>query len=309
MRLSFSCSLAAACTTAILTLPVVAGSAPPGDLSGIEAGRAPAPFRVEVVGSGPPMLFIPGLASSGAVWERAVAHFKGRYECHVLTLAGFAGEPPVEGPFLETMRQGIARYIRAKKLERPVLVGHSLGAYLVFSLGASEPDLVGPLIAVDGLPCGPAAIRPNLTPEELKQGEQIGRFLTSARREDFLKQQRAMLQMWITDPGQVDLAARWAESSDQGTVGKAMGELWSRDLRPEVVKIKAAVLLIGAAPGGSGEVPAEEMKQRYRAQVEKIQDRTVVFAAKARHFIMFDEPDWLNRQIDEFLAARRGKQN
>ena len=54
---------------------------------------APTAFRVEVSGTGRPMILIPGLASAGAVWQTTVAHFATRYTCHVLTLAGFAGVP------------------------------------------------------------------------------------------------------------------------------------------------------------------------------------------------------------------------
>jgi pimeloyl-ACP methyl ester carboxylesterase len=48
-------------------------------------------FRVQVSGTGRPILLIPGLASSGDTWETTVAHLSDRFTCHVLTLAGFAG--------------------------------------------------------------------------------------------------------------------------------------------------------------------------------------------------------------------------
>src|ERR1700677_1286306 len=72
----------------------------------------PAPFKAVVTGSGPPMILIPGLASGGNVWDGTVAHFKDRYQCHVLTLAGFAGQPAMDGPFLEKVRDGIVKYIQ-----------------------------------------------------------------------------------------------------------------------------------------------------------------------------------------------------
>ena len=274
-------------------------------LAATPCSAAEPPFKVDVAGSGPPVVLIPGLASAGAVWEPVVDHLKGRYECHVLTLAGFAGQKPFEGPFLDTVRDGIAAYIKEKKLDKPVLIGHSLGGYMVFAVGAAHPDLVGPLVAVDGLPCGPAVIKPDLTAEELKQGEAIGKFVTEAKREDFLKHQKAFFGRWVTDPKKVALLAKWSEASDQATVGRAMGELWSRDLRPDVAKIKAPVLLVGAAPDGWPGVTGEDMQKRYKSQVAKAPDATVVFAAKAKHFIMFDEPEWLNKQIDEFLKAKR----
>ena len=51
----------------------------------------PTSFRVQVVGKGRPMILIPGLMSSGETWNSTVARYQDRFECHVLTLAGFAG--------------------------------------------------------------------------------------------------------------------------------------------------------------------------------------------------------------------------
>jgi N-formylmaleamate deformylase len=47
-------------------------------------------FRVQVSGYGQPMILIPGLASSGEIWNSTVDRYARTYECHVLTLAGFA---------------------------------------------------------------------------------------------------------------------------------------------------------------------------------------------------------------------------
>ena len=66
------------------------------------------------------MVLIPGLLSSGEVWQATVERFKTRYECHVLTLAGFAGQPPAAlagRPFLETVGRDLARYIEVERLE------------------------------------------------------------------------------------------------------------------------------------------------------------------------------------------------
>ena len=70
------------------------------------AQTPPPSFHVDIIGKGKPMILIPGFASSGKTWDSTVARYKDRYQCHVLTLAGFAGEPRIEAPFLETVAQG-----------------------------------------------------------------------------------------------------------------------------------------------------------------------------------------------------------
>src|SRR5213078_1825733 len=102
-------------------------------------------FRVEVSGHGRPILFIPGLASPGAAWKTTVAHYQDRYTCHVLSLAGFAGAPAISEPLIATVRRELAQYIRDQHLDKPIVVGHSLGGTLTLDLASHEPGLVGPI--------------------------------------------------------------------------------------------------------------------------------------------------------------------
>src|SRR5215831_15323666 len=84
-------------------------------------------FHVDVVGRGRPMILIPGLSSSPDTWTTTVARYRDRYECHVLTLAGFVGQPPVAEPLIASVRRELAVYIRDRHLDHPIIVGHSLG--------------------------------------------------------------------------------------------------------------------------------------------------------------------------------------
>jgi pimeloyl-ACP methyl ester carboxylesterase len=286
----------------LATLAAFAGSASVH----AEAPKA-APFAVKVVGKGKPMILIPGLACSGEVWDSTVDHFKDRYECHVLTLAGFAGQPPMNGPFLEAVSKGIVDYIRAKKLDKPVIVGHSLGGFLVYLLGETEPDLVGPLIAVDGLPCLGAMFNPNATPDTLKrQGAMMQARFEKASREDYVKNLDSFINGWLKGNSALEKVSKWGSDSDQPTVARAMGELVARDLRPDVGRIKSRVLHLAAYDKGMAASGAtrEMLAKRVESQLEKVPNHKLVVAEDSRHFIMYDAPDWLLKQMDEFLAAK-----
>jgi pimeloyl-ACP methyl ester carboxylesterase len=269
------------------------------------AAKGKAPFKVKVVGKGRPMILIPGLTCSGEVWDSTVEHFKGKYECHVLTLAGFAGQPPIEGPFLQTMRQAIARYIRDKKLTRPVIVGHSLGGFLAFALAIHEPDLVGPLVSVDGLPCLPALFNPKIDSVGLKkQAEAMRKQMTGASRKEFLAGQEKILAFWVSDKKNLEKVKKWAADSDRATVIKAFTELFSQDLRAEVSRIKSPVLLLGAYDKSMASlVKREDVVKNYTAQVAKIPRHKVAVPDNARHFLMFDVPKWMFEQMDSFLKG------
>src|SRR5271169_3039835 len=50
-------------------------------------------FSDEIVGTGPDLVFIPGLASSRDTWKATAERLKTHYRLHLIQLAGFAGEP------------------------------------------------------------------------------------------------------------------------------------------------------------------------------------------------------------------------
>jgi len=100
----------------------------PTPAAGTAKVKTAAAFTVSVVGNGPPVLLIPGLSCDGSVWNATMEHLKGRFQCHVVSLAGYAGAPPMAaGPFLPYVHDQIVAYVKAKGLRQPAIVGHRLG--------------------------------------------------------------------------------------------------------------------------------------------------------------------------------------
>jgi pimeloyl-ACP methyl ester carboxylesterase len=266
------------------------------------------PFNVEVIGHGQPMILIPGLSSSGQVWQSTVARYKANYECHVLTLAGFAGEPPTLAPFLENVRLGLANYIREKKLRKPVVVGHSLGGILTLWLASKEPELVGPIIIVDALPYAPTAMQPNATPESLKsQAEAMRKALLAQSPEPRQQMQLTTLQTMITDSSNVALAAKWGDLSDPATIAQAMYEMFVIDLRPDLARIKAPTLVIGTWIGLRQYATREQVEKSFREQYATLFGHKFVMSEKAKHFVMLDDPEFLFKEMDSFLVSLHQK--
>ena len=264
--------------------------------------KAPLPFTVAVTGSGPPMILIPGLACGGSVWDDTVNHFKDRYECHVVSMAGFAGQPAIRGPFLQPAHDGLIRYIRERKLERPVLIGHSLGAFLAFWLGADLPDQVGPIIAVDGVPFFPALREPNTT-AELQKGTAayLSKNLKRMAPAQFAIYNRMTLTGMITRSGDLEEVAASSGQSDPTSVGQALYELLTTDLRERGKDIRSPYLLLAAAPLSPNPLERSRVEEGYAAQVAQVPNHKVVFAPRARHFIQLDDPVFFYQEVEDFL--------
>jgi pimeloyl-ACP methyl ester carboxylesterase len=272
-------------------------AAPPAPhASGAPAAPGVAPFAVTVTGHGPPIVFIPGLSSPGSVWDRAVAHLAPRYTCHVLTLAGFAGQPAMLGePFLPRERDAILAYVRAQHLERPVIVGHSLGGFLAYAIAAEAPAEIGGVVAIDGLPFLPALTNPETTAAEIEPlAAQIRATLAGQDRATFAHQTDEALAGMITSPDDVARVARDADRSDPRTVGQAVYDLMTTDLRPCLAAIPAPVWLVEAGDFATA---------AYAAQLVRAPDHRMIVAKTARHFVMLDDPALVDTTLDAFLAA------
>jgi len=265
-----------------------------------------APFKVVVTGSGPPMILIPGLASGGNVWDGTVEHFKGRYQCHVLTLAGFAGQPAIAGPFLEKVRDGIVKYIEEQKLDHPVIIGHSLGGMMSFWLAEKAPDKVGPIISVDGVPFYSALMNPGATSESMiPKATELRDMYAGITAEQFAANNRRFLAVMITDQANIDKVALLGDKSDPKAVGQAFYDLVVADLRPGLKSIKAPVLLIGSDAAANDEATKAKYHEAYAAQIKAVPHHKLVFAPKAKHFIQLDDPDFFYREVETFLKENQ----
>ena len=263
------------------------------------AVAAPKSFTVAVSGKGAPVILIPGLACGGAVWDATVARYRAHHELHVLTLAGFAGTTASDGPLLPTVRAELATYIREHALHQPIVVGHSLGGFVALWLAATEPSLVGGVVAVDSLPFFAATFDPNATEASVKpRAEMMRQMLAGATPAAFAAQNRMALTTMITDPKNIEPIAAMGKATNPQAAATAMYEMMTTDLRPQLAKIRVPVLVLAA---GQGE-PAADTAKAYEAQYASLPQHRVVVAEKARHFIMLDDPQFLFAQLDRELG-------
>jgi len=268
------------------------------------AAESPLPFKVEVTGHGRPMVLIPGLSCSGEVWNDTVARYKDRFECHVLTLAGFAGVPAKEGAFEEPMREAIASYLRQQHLKQPVVVGHSLGGFLAMDLAATHPELVGTLVIVDSYPFVTGLQQPGATPESAKAfAGQLRTMMDQQSDEAYRRNIEAgtYTRNMVIAASDHEKIVRWGLASDRKTSTEAMIELMGSDLRDKLSSIKAPTLVMTAWIAYRPYVTHASIEAALKGQYAKVSNLKYAVSDTANHFIMFDDPAWFYSQLDSVL--------
>ena len=266
------------------------------------AANAADAFQVQVTGKGAPIVLIPGLASSGAVWDGAVKHYCGDHQCHVLTLAGFAGVPAIDAPLLATAEQQLSAYIATNKLGKPVVIGHSLGGFLGLKLAIDHPEQVDRLIVVDSLPAMAATQMPSITGAQMKEmAAGMRTRMLGMDADAYQASQLQTLRTMISQEDDVQRALVWGKQSDRTTVANAMAEMMGEDLRQDIARIKAPTLVLGSWIAYKNFGNQQQFGQMYAAQYGQLPGVQVEMADTARHFIMLDDPRWMYDRIDAFL--------
>lgn len=262
-------------------------------------------LRVEVVGTGRPVVMIPGLNSAASVWTETCAALQPGVQCHILQLPGFAGAPAVATDhFLTGMRDRLLAYVDERKLDKPVVIGHSLGGVLALEMAAERPGRIDRLVIVDALPFL-AGLR-GMTPEAARGAAAAMRQqMLASTKEQWEAGTRQGAGGMSRSPANTERIVAWGLASDRATTAQAMSELWGEDLRPLLPRITAPTLVLGAwaayEPMGA---TLESTRGLYQAQYAGLAGARFAMSERGYHFLMWDDADWLVGQVKAFLAAK-----
>ena len=251
---------------------------------------APTRFSVEVVGAGPDVILIPGLTASKEVWRGTVEAVPG-YRYHLVQVAGFSGTAPrgnAQGPVVAPLADEIARYIQARGLQRPAVVGHSMGGTVSMMIAARHPARVGKVMVVDMLPepaglVGSTASGARGLADALRglSGSESGRRIISSAIRIFGN------------------AEAEESESDPDVVARATHELAGLDLTPELPRIQAPLTVVYASADVNRRAAADDA---YRSAYAPAKGAKLLRIDGSGHMIMYDQPARFAGALKGFLA-------
>lgn len=256
------------------------------------------PFEVKKSGKGSQtIIFIPGLASSGEVWNENVTKFDKNFSCYVLTMKGFAGVKPLAGASFKDWEKGIAEYIADQKIEKPIIIGHSMGGGLAMALAADYPDLLSRIVVVDGLPCLAALSDPNFKSKENNDCTSMVTKMTTMTDDQFKQMQTGTIPHLVADPSMQQTVVEWSMKSDRTTFATMYCDFSNTDLREKIQTIKCPALILL-------ESYFVNFKPAIESQYKNLKTADMRYASKGLHFIMYDDKDWYFEQLNNFLSSK-----
>lgn len=260
-------------------------------------------LSVEVIGSGPDVILIPGLASSREVWRPLATRLAATHRVHLVQLAGFAGEPwsHGDGPFVAPEVEELARYIAETGLDKPAVIGHSMGGLSGLLLAQSHPDRLGRLMIVDALPFYSAMFGPAVTPDQARPfAAQASAAIRGADDAAFRSMQVQTAAGLARDPAMREAMVDWSMTSDRQAFAAAMTDVMTTDARPGLAGMTTPVTALYATDA-EGALPPAMAQGLWEREYAALPGVKLVRVDASRHFIMADQPARFDELVDEFL--------
>ncbi len=260
-------------------------------------------ISIIAIGSGVPVVLIPGLSSPRAVWDGVAPALAKSHQVILVQVTGFAGEAPganLSPGLLDGVVADLHGYLAAHRIARAAVIGHSLGGLLGLTLTRAHPGDVGKLMLVDTLPWygmvfGPTATVEAVTPQATAMRDALT--ANYGKPADPAMAQATAARLALTPAARATVAG-YAAKADPRVTGEAMYEDLTTDLRSAMASIALPITLVYPF---STAMPRERADGFYRAAYASAPHVTFVPVADSGHFVMLDQPAAFAAAVDGFL--------
>jgi len=106
----------------------------------------------ESTGSGPPLVVLHGLFGSSGNWRGIARELAATHSVHCVDLRNHGASPWADSMGYIEMADDVLQLIITLRLDRPAVMGHSMGGKAAMALALRQPEAVSRLVVVDIAP-------------------------------------------------------------------------------------------------------------------------------------------------------------
>jgi pimeloyl-ACP methyl ester carboxylesterase len=264
------------------------------------------PINVIDMGSGPPIVFIHGLAGSWQNWLEQLPVFAVDRRVIALDLPGFGRSPmPRETISIAGYARLVASLLQALEVQDAVVVGNSMGGFIAAEIAITYPTLTSRLVLVSAA---------GITTEHLSSSRVLptlraarrGLFATAgwlAAQSDFVARRsrlrRATLSVVTAHPERLPAPLVSEQIRGSGTPGfmDALDAMAHYAIRKRLPEIGCPTLIIW------GEVDRLVPLRDADVFLELIPDARKIVYADTGHVSMLERPERFNADLEAFLES------
>ncbi len=247
--------------------------------------------HLEYGDAGSPIVIVPGITSPAATWEFISTDLARDHRVITLDIRGRGlSDKPPDGFALPDYAGDVAAVVTALGLERPALIGHSMGARIAAATAVRSPGLTGPLVLVD-----PPLTGPGRDPYPMSL-EAFMDQLQAARSGGAVQELRRHFPT-LTDE-QLALRAEWLPTCEENAVRESWLNFHREDFFPYLRELRPPVLFMYGAQ--SPVVPESALPEVVAAAAAGVE---LVGIPGAGHMIPWDNPTDFIAETRRFLAT------
>jgi pimeloyl-ACP methyl ester carboxylesterase len=248
----------------------------------------------EDLGRGEPVILIHGLGSSTQDWEYQVPELQKHFRVIAVDVRGHGRSgKPVEHYSIQTFADDIRALIQHLKLQKPHVVGISMGAMIAFQLAVDHPGLLGSLVIVNS--------GPEVKARSIKQWLEIAKRRLLSRFLSLEHIGKALASVLFPHPQQEHLRQkiqqRWPLNDKRAYLASLEAIIgWS--VYERISSILCPTLVISADKDYTSVVDKE-------AYVAQIPHAKLLVIEHSRHATPLDQPVRFNQALLNFLNSAK----
>ena len=112
----------------------------------------PLALAFEALGSGPPVVILHGLFGAGRNWTQVAQALAADHRVYLPDARNHGASPWAESMSYLEMADDVLALIEREQLQRPFVIGHSMGGKTAMALALSHPEAIGGIAVVDIAP-------------------------------------------------------------------------------------------------------------------------------------------------------------
>ncbi len=243
-------------------------------------------IHYSVYGKGEPTLvFVHGWCGSRSVWYKQIPYFAKKYKIVALDLAGHGKSGRQRKVYTqETFGEDVAAVVNAEKLDKAILIGHSMSGVVILEANRLIKDKVRGLIAIDTLENFEHTVA---TPEQVKQ------YLDPLKK-DFVKGSKAFLLGMFpknADPKLIKRVIRNVSRCNPTIAISTIECYFNTPVIPLLADVNVPLWCLNADLWPS----YPEINSKY------LKSYHLKIMPGAGHFLMVEDPDRFNRELDDIV--------
>jgi len=255
------------------------------------------------MGSGPPLVFVHGLAGCWQNWLENIPHFARTRRVIAVDLPGFGeSELPLDDITIPGYGRFVDAFLGEIGVERAPIVGNSMGGFIAAEVAVSHPSRVEQLVLVSAAGLVTVPDRQLTLARRLAPYFHMGTARAIARREHWVRRPR-MRRMFLygvaTHPDLLQPELCYEVASGGGKPGfiDAFSAILDYDFRDRLSDVRHPTLVVW---GRRDKIVPVAGAHEYERLIPG--SRKVIFEDTG-HVPMIERPHRFNALLDEFLAA------